>query len=112
MRSSRHWCALPVLLGVCLLSWSFLLAHAQPSQNQDSGGNRPGMRKGKKQHSQEEPRASRAATDDSAPSGLVVVRHVKNSPQQDRALYEQALKNAFINGVGFQIHWSDIEPVE
>lgn len=112
MRTSRLWCALPGLVGVCLLSWSFLLAHAQPSQNQDSGGNPFGTRKDKKQHSQEEPGASRAATDDSAPSGLVVVRHVKNSPQQDRALYEQALKNPFINGVGFQIHWSDIEPVE
>ncbi len=58
------------------------------------------------------PGQPRASTDDSAPSGLVVVRHVENSPQQDRALNEQALKNPFISGVGFQIHWSDIEPVE
>jgi hypothetical protein len=54
----------------------------------------------------------RASSDDSAPSGLVVVRHVNNSPQQDRALFDQALKNPLISGVGFQIHWSDIEPVE
>lgn len=47
-----------------------------------------------------------------APSGLVMVRHVKNSPQQDQALEAQALKNAFISGVGYQIHWSDIEPVQ
>jgi len=53
-----------------------------------------------------------ASTDDSVPSGLVVVRHVKNSPQQDRALDEQGLKNPFISGVGFQIHWSDIEPFQ
>jgi hypothetical protein len=112
MHISRLWPTVLVLLSMCLLSWSFLLAHDPPSQNQDSGGNPPGMRKGKKQHSQEEPGRPRAASDDSAPSGLVVVRHVKNSPQQDRALYEQALKNPFINGVGFQIHWSDIEPVE
>jgi hypothetical protein len=59
-----------------------------------------------------ESRPPRASSDDSAPSGLVVVRHVNNSPQQDRALYEQALKNPFIKGVGFQIHWSDIELVE
>jgi hypothetical protein len=33
-------------------------------------------------------------------------------PQQDRALDLRALNNPFISGVGFQIHWSDIEPVE
>jgi hypothetical protein len=55
---------------------------------------------------------SRASTDNFVPSGLVVVRHVNNSPQQDRALFDQALKNPSISAVGFQIHWSDIEPVE
>jgi hypothetical protein len=59
-----------------------------------------------------EPGQPRASTYDSAPSGLVVVRHVSNSPQQDQALYDQALKNPFISGVGFQVHWSDIEPVQ
>ena len=54
----------------------------------------------------------RASTDDSAPSGLVVVRHVSDSPQQDRQLYDKAIKNPFIRGVAFQIHWSEIEPVE
>ncbi len=58
------------------------------------------------------PGPPRASSDTSAPSGLVVVRHVNNSPQEDRELDEQALKNPFISGVGFQIHWSDIEPVE
>jgi hypothetical protein len=52
-----------------------------------------------------------AAAPNSAPSGLLVARRVNNPPQQDQAL-EQALKNPFINGVGFQIHWSDIEPVQ
>ena len=54
----------------------------------------------------------RRSTDDSLPRGLVVVRHVNNSSQEDRALFDQALKNPFVSGVGFQIHWSDIEPVE
>jgi hypothetical protein len=58
------------------------------------------------------PGRSRAPADLFIPSGLVVVRHVNNSPQKDRALEEQALNNPFISGVGFQIHWSDIEPVE
>jgi Beta-galactosidase len=59
-----------------------------------------------------EPGQSCAATEDSAPRGLIVVRPVKNLPQQDRALDERALKNPYINGVEFQIHWSDIEPVQ
>jgi len=59
-----------------------------------------------------EPGQRPGSTDHAAPSGLVVVRHVNNSPQQDRALEEQALNNPFISGVGFQIHWSDIELVE
>lgn len=54
----------------------------------------------------------RASTDDSRPSGLVVVRHVSDSPQQDQQLYDKAIKNPFISGVAFQIHWSEIEPVE
>ncbi len=59
-----------------------------------------------------EPGQRPGSTDHAAPSGLVVVRHVNDSPQQDRALKEQALNNPFISGVGFQIHWSDIELVE
>jgi hypothetical protein len=51
-------------------------------------------------------------TDASSPSGLVVVRSVRNLPQEDRALDEQGLKNPFISGVAYQIHWSDIEPVQ
>ena len=58
------------------------------------------------------PGRSRAPAALFIPNGLVVVRHVNNSPQKDRALEEQALNNPFISGVGFQIHWSDIEPVE
>jgi len=53
-----------------------------------------------------------ASTDDSAPSGLIVERPVSNSPQQDRALDEQALQNPFISGVAFQINWRDIESVQ
>jgi hypothetical protein len=52
------------------------------------------------------------ASTDAAPSGLVVVRHVNNTPQLDQQLENQALKNPFIRGVAFQIHWSEIEPVE
>jgi hypothetical protein len=54
---------------------------------------------------------SRASSDNTIPSGLVVVRHVKNTPQKDRAL-ERALNNPLINGMGVQIEWRDIEPVQ
>ena len=54
----------------------------------------------------------RASTDDAAPRGLVVVRSIRNSPQQDQALDQQALKNPFISGVDFQIHWRDLEPAD
>jgi hypothetical protein len=59
-----------------------------------------------------EPGQPLASTDEFQPSGLVVVRRVMNTPQEDRELEEQALKNPLISGVGFQIHWSDIEQVE
>ena len=49
---------------------------------------------------------------DMSPSGLVVARPIRNLPQEDRALDEQALKNPFISGIDFQVHWSDIEPVQ
>lgn len=58
------------------------------------------------------PAHAEPAPQDSVPSGLVVVRHVNNSPHQDQQLYDQALKNPFIRGVAFQIHWGEIEPVE
>src|SRR5271157_863035 len=58
-----------------------------------------------------EPGQWRASSDNEIPSGLVVVRHVKNSPQKDRAL-ERALNNPLISGVGFQIEWRDIEPLQ
>ena len=56
-----------------------------------------------------QPAQSRAATDNSSPSGLVVV--IKDRPQQAR-LNLRALNNPSISGVALQIHWSDIEPVQ
>lgn len=58
-----------------------------------------------------EPGQSWASTNNSVPSGLVVVRHVKNTPQMDRAL-EGALNNPLISGMGVQIEWRDIEPLQ
>lgn len=127
MRVSRLWPTPPALLSMGLLSWANLSAWAalkaeteepnetgtrSPSaaaqvvageasrsvENNDSAANKAG--------------ALRATTAGFAPSGLVVVRHVANSPEQDRALIEQALRNPFISGVGYQIHWSDLEPAE
>jgi hypothetical protein len=60
----------------------------------------------------EGPAQSHAFTDTLPPSGLAVVRSIRNLPQEDRDLDERALKSAYISGVAFQIHWSDIEPVQ
>ncbi len=70
---------------------------SRPSENQDSEANRPGFRPS-------------TSTDDSGPSGLVVV--IKNRPQKGRSLDLRALNNPSISGVALQIHWSDIEPVQ
>jgi len=96
MRISRSWLKAPVLLSACFLPWNLPLVKVHPEPSMWEGGS---------------PRPPRASTD-SVPSGLVVVRHVNNSPQQDRQLYDQALKNPVIRGVAFQIHWSEIQPVE
>jgi hypothetical protein len=55
-----------------------------------------------------EAKQSGASTDNSSPSGLVVV--IRNNP--DRAFDPRALNNPTISGVAFQIRWSDIEPVQ
>src|SRR5260370_37657636 len=113
MRASRLWSALPLLVSMCLLSWSLLPAHAQPSQNQDSGANRPGHRKGNKQRRQEEAGPPCASPNYLAPSGLVVV--IINKAQDSSFLDTGdtgALNNPCISGVALQIHWADIELVE
>ncbi len=67
---------------------------SQSSESQDSDANRNGP--------------PRTTTDDSRPGGLVV----DITPQKDGSLDLRALSNPFISGVGLQIHWSGIEPVE
>jgi hypothetical protein len=51
---------------------------------------------------------ARASTDNSVPAGLVVV--IRNKP--DQTLDLRALNNPTISGIAFQIHWSDIEPMQ
>jgi hypothetical protein len=51
-----------------------------------------------------------ASTDDSLPSGLVVV--LPPGTQRDQSSDMQALNNPFISGVALQIDWRDIEPVQ
>ena len=57
-----------------------------------------------------EPGPRRASTDNSVPSGLVVV--IKDKPRQNQGLDLRSVSNPFISGVALQIHWSDIEPVQ
>ena len=125
MRISRLWFTLPVLLGMSLLSWTSLSAQAQhradmhEGENDEQSYSEPGAghwlpgeesRSFENQDSEgKRPGPPRASTDDSVPSGLVVV--IENKPQQDR-LDLRALNNPFISGVALQIHWSDLEPVQ
>jgi hypothetical protein len=56
-----------------------------------------------------EPGQPLASTDNSLPSGLVVV--IENKSQEDRSDL-RALNNPNISGVALQIRWRDIEPVQ
>jgi hypothetical protein len=76
-----------VLLGIGLLSWPLLSARAQRKET-----------------------VRCASSDDSTPSGLAFVLPSAGKWDQSRNL--QALNNSFISGVGVQINWRDIEPVQ
>jgi hypothetical protein len=90
MRIEPRWFTVPALFSLCLLSWTFVSAHAGP----------PAVAPG----------PTCASSDDTLPSGLVVV--IENKPQGSLASDLRALKNPSISGVALQIHWSDIEPVQ
>jgi len=90
-------CAVRVLLGIGLLPSTFQPVHAQPGVLADAGtARRQAVRC--------------ASTEDTTPSGLAVVLPPGATRDQSRDL--QALKNSFITGVGVQINWRDIEPIE
>jgi hypothetical protein len=91
MSISSLRCAAQVFLGICLC---LLPAFARPRDPVDRGRET----------------ARCASTEDMTPSGLVVVLPSGGTRDQSRDL--QALKNQFISGVGVQINWRDIEPVE
>lgn len=84
-------------LAFCLWSATLLPAFAQPKDSVAHGRARL-------------PTARCASTADTTPSGLVVV--VAKSGAKDESRVLQAMKNPFMNGVGVQINWSDIEPGE
>ena len=94
---SRLRCAVRVLLGLFLLSWTLVSARAQRKGPVDQGPTR-----------RETVRC--ASSDDTTPSGLVAV--IASQAKWDRSRNLQALKNSFISGVAVQINWRDIEPVE
>ncbi len=88
---SRLRCAVRVLLGICLLSWT-LPARAQPNQGRERS------------------EALRCASmGDAIPSGLVVL--LPSGEKNYRSLNLQVLNNPFMSGAAVQINWRDIEPV-
>ena len=82
---SRLRCAVGVLLGVCLLSWTLRPARAQSNQGLERNG------------------ALRcASTGDAIPSGLVVL--LPSGEKNYRSLNLQVLNNPFMSGVAVQIN--------
>ena len=87
---SRLRCAVGVLLGVCLLSWTLRPARAQSNQGLERNG------------------ALRCASTGDG-GGLVVL--LPSGEKNYRSLNLQVLNNPFMSGVAVQINWRDIEPV-
>jgi len=121
MRISRLWSTVPVLLSVCLLSWTLLSVHAQGKANTEIAQERelpgPGRRvrgeDGRPSENQDwqarRHEREQATTSSSKPTGLVVVLAPGKPGEQ---LELRALNNPFISGVSAQMNWRDIEPVQ
>ena len=106
MHTTRRSSLRSVLLGACVLSWTFSPAQGQDAPGQQVAGQESTSSPGRS--SADQPAAAtRPAAGASLPSGLVVV--IENKPQQSR-LDLAALSNPFISGVALQIRWRDIEP--
>jgi hypothetical protein len=86
-----------LLLCICLLSWTLVSARAQRKDPTDQDPTpRETVRCG--------------STEDTIPSGLVVVLPKAVTKDQSRDL--EALNNPFMSGLAVQIEWRDIEPIE
>jgi hypothetical protein len=80
-----------VLLGILLLSWTFLPAHAQSRLDAErTAANQC------------------ASTGNAIPSGLVVL--LPSGQKNYQSMNLQVLKNPLMSGVAVQINWRDIEP--
>ena len=90
---SRLHFAARVLLGIWLLSWTFLPARAQPNQGL---GRSETLRC--------------ASTGNAVPSGLVVL--LPSGEKNYQSMNLQVLNNPFMSGIAVQINWRDIEPVQ
>ena len=83
-------CAVRVLLGICLLSATFLPAYAQNSRRQET--------------------PTCGSNEDTIPSGIAVVLPPGEKGYKSGNL--EALNNPYLSGVAVQINWRDIEPVQ
>ncbi|MGO8952032.1 MAG: hypothetical protein ACLPWS_22480 [Rhodomicrobium sp.] len=90
-------CGAQVLLGICVLSWPYPPACAQP-------------RAAVEQHLKPAEAPQCGSTADTTPGGLAVVLPSGQNRSQTQDL--QALNNPYMSGVQAQINWPDIEPVQ
>jgi hypothetical protein len=93
MRISGLRCAVRVLFGICLWSWTVLPARAEPNQGRER---------------LEAVRCS--STGEAVPNGLVVL--LPSGEKNYRSMNLQVMNNRFMSGVAVQINWRDIEPIQ
>jgi len=105
MRISLLWSAVPVLLGMCLLSWAFVSAEAQHKAGiQQENGKQP-----HRQHNQQ-----RASARTNMPYGISVVNAIDAHRAGKLFDTSNPMLNAYSNpntsGVTFRTSWADVEP--
>ena len=115
---SRFWPRVPILLSMCVLSWTLPSAvnlvrgeGFTVSENQGSETNRPGLRRQINQHNEERP-----SVRTNMPYGISTVNLIDASRVGKLFDTSNPTLNAYTNpntsGVTFRTSWADVEPEE
>jgi hypothetical protein len=110
MRISRLWSTVPVLLCLCLLSWTVPLAHAQKKAGKQKKNKEQSKKKTKQSNQQ------LAAVGTNMPYGISVVNNMDALRVGKLFDTSNPTLNAYANpntsGVTFRTSWADVEPEE
>ena len=118
MCTSRFWSRVPILLSMCVLSWTLPSAvnlvrgeGFTVSENQGSETNRPGLRGQIQKHNEERP-----SVRTNMPYGISTVNLIDASRVGEVFDTSNPTLNAYTNpntsGVTFRTSWADVEPEE